>query len=127
MDTRKLKLRPNYSDATPEQLQRICNGVGPSWAPPPIRKLMTSLSGWFFNSASWQHHDFGYYIGCTEKERAEYDAKFFDAMRNDARQQPFLKMITALNLSLFFYISVRCFGWLSFYYGQHYQNLPVLL
>lgn len=46
----KHKLRPSYSDATPKQLKLICNGVGPSWAPPPVRKLMTSLSCCFYAS-----------------------------------------------------------------------------
>ena len=123
MDTGKPKLRPSYSDATPEQLKRICNGVGPSWAPAPVRKTMTLLSGWFFDEASWNHHDFGYYIGCRERHRRYCDSRFFEAMRKDARQQPFYKMMAAMNLSLFFYLSVRLFGWLSFHYGQDYQPL----
>lgn len=116
-------LRPRYQDATPDQLKLICNGVGPSWAPPPVRKTMTLLSNWFFDEASWQHHDFGYYIGRTEKERAEYDAKFFDAMIKDCQQLPWHKKANGYSLSCFFYASVRLFGSASFYYGQDYQPL----
>ncbi|WP_026470362.1 hypothetical protein [Alkanindiges illinoisensis] len=123
MDSSKHTLRPSYKDATPEQLAKICNGVGPSWAPAPIRKAMTMLSDWFFNSASWQHHDFGYYIGCTEEERAEYDRKFFEAMLIDCRQLPWHKKANGYSLSCCFYASVRVFGRASFYYGQDYQPL----
>lgn len=84
MDTSQPIIRPRYQDATPEQLARICNGVGPAWAPTPVRKLMTMLSSWFFDEASWNHHDFGYYIGCRECCRREYDHKFFMAMLRDA-------------------------------------------
>lgn len=123
MDTSQPIIRPRYQDATPEQLARICNGVGPAWAPTPVRKLMTMLSSWFFDEASWNHHDFGYYIGCRECCRREYDHKFFMAMLRDARCLPIFKMILASALSLLFYLAVRLCGWTSFYYGPEYQPL----
>lgn len=123
MDISQHELRPRYQDATPEQLKRICNGVGPSWAPPPVRKLMTKLSTWFFDEASWNHHDFGYYLGYTETHRFEYDNKFLKAMLRDCLRQPVHKSWLALILSASFYLTVRCFGWCSFYYGQNYQAL----
>lgn len=123
MDTGKHELRPRYSDATPEQLKLICNGVGPSWAPPPVRKTMTVLSGWFFDEASWNHHDFGYYIGCRERHRLYCDNRFLKAMFRDCLRQPVHKFGLAMVLSGSFYLAVRCFGWASFYYGQDYQSL----
>lgn len=122
MVSQRILTRPSYSDATPAQLLIVCNGVGSAWMPEIIRKTLTRLSAWFFDEASWNHHDFGYFVGCTERDRLYCDNQFFEAMRRDARQKSFYKMLLALNLSLFFYLMVRLFGWTSFYYGQTYQQ-----
>lgn len=115
-------LRPRYSEATPEQLSKICNGVGASWMPTVTRKILTKLSEWYFDEACWNHHDFGYYIGHVECHRREYDSKFFSAMLRDALKLSGFKMLLACNLSLFFFICVRCFGWASFYYANDFQK-----
>lgn len=101
-----MKLRPSYDDLTPEQSRRLFNGVGPAWAPKFICKVLTKFSGWFFDEASWNHHDFGYYIGYTESHRREYDGKFFEAMLVDARNQVWFKLWLALVLSVLFYLIV---------------------
>lgn len=118
-----INVRPRYSEATPEQLKLICNGVGPEWASPALRELITKMSLWFFDEASWNHHDFGYYIGCTEQHRAEYDRKFLSAMLRDAKRISWYKRPAAWLLSLVFYSTVRLWGWTSFYYADTYRTL----
>lgn len=70
--------RPSYRDLTPDQKAALCNGVGSDWMPYWLRKLLTLLSGWFFDEASWCHHDFGYAVGYTEAHRLQYDQKFLE-------------------------------------------------
>ena len=118
--------RPSYRDLTPDQRKQLCNGVGSDWMPRWLRKLLTLLSGWFFDEASWCHHDFGYTIGYTEVHRLEYDRKFLAAMLRDADRLSGLKRMTAQLLARVFYRSVRAFGGKSFYYADRYRTMDEL-
>lgn len=113
----------SYRDLTPEQRKRLCNGVGSDWMPRWLRKLLTLLSGWFFDEASWCHHDFGYTVGYTEVHRLEYDRKFLAAMLRDAGRGGLVRYVIAVQLSLLFYVMVRVFGRFSFSYGNEFTNL----
>lgn len=116
--------RPSYDSATPEQLKLICNGCGAAWMPNWLRSALTKTSSWYFDEASWNHHDFGYYLGYKEYHRFEYDNKFLEAMLRDSRNLVLYKSIFAYILSFTFYGLVRCFGWINFYYGSNYKTLP---
>ncbi len=119
--------RPSYSELTEAQKKLICNGVGSDWTPDFIRNALTKMSRWFFNDASWCHHDFGYSIGHTEKHRYLYDRKFLEAMLSDASQFDDMKYVIALLLSYIFYFSVRSLGWIGFHYGERYRTLEEVL
>jgi len=116
--------RPSWTDLPDEKRRSFGNGIGPWWFPAWFRKwLATDLSG-FFEEASWRHHDFGYYIGRTERERREYDGKFFRAMCRDAfRLEHVFGTAFALIISVFFYVSVRLFGWTAFHYSGIYRRI----
>ena len=118
--------RPSYRDLTPDQKAALCNGVGSDWMPRWLRKLLTLLSRWFFDEASWCHHDFGYTIGYTEAHRLEYDRKFLAAMLQDAGRLSGLKRMAAWLLAWIFYRSVRAFGGKSFYYADRYRTMDDL-
>jgi hypothetical protein len=89
------------------------NGVGPWWFPSWARRLLTWLSGLFFDEASWVKHDEGYAAG--NPSRCECDRKFLQAMLRDASETgTTLRVFACLGLSVFFWIMVRLFGWLSY-------------
>ena len=68
-----MNLRPSWSSLTSDQQRHFGNGVGPGWLPKWARKLITGAMSWYFSDASWRHHDFGYAVGRTERERWRYD------------------------------------------------------
>ncbi len=65
-----------YEDLTPEEKKEICNGCGGKggWIKPPHR---------VFFEASCNHHDYGYWKGCTEEDRKKCDKKFYGATVKD--------------------------------------------
>ncbi len=104
---------PRWADASPEERAQIVNGVGPRWAPAPVRALLTRLATAFFDEASWDHHDWGYYWGCPA--RAECDRRFLAAMLRDAsRAGPVWRMTLANALAWLFWAAVRLGGWASY-------------
>lgn len=119
--------RPSYTELTQEQRAIICNGVGADWTPPVVRKALTKATQWFFDDASWCHHDFGYSIGYTEKHRKLYDRKFLDAMLSDSSKATGFKKIVAYTLSYTFYSVVRAVGWIGFEYGTRYKTIDEIM
>ena len=118
--------RPKFSDLTPEEKESFSNGLGPWWFPDWLRSFITKWASWFFEDASWRHHDFGYFIGCDEFDRLRCDRKFKDAMLRDAWSQPKYRIIRiplALFLAWAFYFAVRTFGRRSFQYRDRYATL----
>lgn len=73
-----------FRDLTPEQVYALkesgelngCGGKG-SYVPVPD----------FIFEASCDHHDFNYWLGGTEEDRAEADRQFYEAMLRDADSQ----------------------------------------
>ena len=95
----------------------------PKW----VRRLLTEIASWFFEDASWRHHDFGYVVG-----GARCDWKFFAAMTKDAVSQPckwlVAHVLVALLISVVFYVAVRIFGQFgSFKYRDYYTTLREIL
>ncbi len=122
--------RPQLVDLTEEQQLNFGNGVGPYWLPEKFRDFITKTASWFFKSASWRHHDFGYAVGGDRWDRARCDWKFYAAMLKDAFCQKYV-LITlwpALFLATTFYIAVRIGGQFgSFEYRECYVTLPEIL
>lgn len=128
--------RPSFSDLTPEQQATFGNGVGPYWLPAWARTFITSSASWFFQDASWRHHDFGYVVGGDRWDRARCDWKFLIAMLRDAVDQQnritkerYLGAIPpAVLLSLLFFIAVRLGGQFgSFEYRDRYATLDEVI
>lgn len=123
--------RPSWSDLTPAQRLNFGNGIGPGWLPAWARRFITRSMSWFFQEASWRHHDFGYAVGRTERERWRYDWLFFRAMLRDAVSQRMPKGVIAVPVavvvSLVFYLAVMAGGWISFEYGARYRTVEEAL
>ena len=106
--------RASFHQLGAEDQRLFGNGVGPRWMAPRLRLFITVFASWFFNEASWRHHDFGYFVGGDRWDRARCDAKFFLAMLKDSVRQAglsaILKIPAALFVSLLFYAAVRLFG-----------------
>ena len=67
----------------------------------------------FFASASWGHHDFGYDVGGDRWDRRRCDDKFLIAMRRDALSLPALQFWAiplALMIAYSTYFPIRIFG-----------------
>ena len=84
-------MRPKFSQLTPAEQQNFGNGVGPDWIPKWAREVATAWLCFFFASASWRHHDFGYEVGGERWDRRRCDDKFLIAMRHDALSLPALQ------------------------------------
>ncbi|MGR3760876.1 hypothetical protein ACUXV3_12215 [Roseobacteraceae bacterium NS-SX3] len=132
--------RPDFNDL-PEKLRaNFGNGLGPHWMPEQARLFLTRNASWFFTTASWRHHDFGYAVGGDEWDRARCDWKFLRAMLADAiSQEPagddwvwapedFLKAAAAILISLVFFTAVRLGGQFgSFKYRDRYATLEEIM
>jgi len=59
------------------------------------------------------HHDFNYWIGCTEKDRQKADMEFYQAGKRAAGWNP-LKQVAAL----IYYLAVRTSGAPCFHYAD---------
>ncbi|WP_170432998.1 hypothetical protein [Ruegeria arenilitoris] len=121
-------LRPSFHDLTPEQRKQFGNGLGPYWLPKAVRRFITETASWFFQGASWRHHDFGYAVGGDRWDRARCDWKFLREMLRDAVSQEqgldwLGKALTAILISLIFYLAVRVGGQFgSFEYRDNYAT-----
>jgi hypothetical protein len=121
--------RPKFKDLIPEQQVHFGNGLGPYWLSDRMRRFITYNMSWFFDDASWRHHDFGYSVGGDRWDRARCDWKFLRAMWRDALSQNHLWMIpVALLLALTFYLAVRIGGQFgSFNYSPRYASLDEIM
>ena len=118
--------RPKFDDLPEEEKATFGNGVGAGWMPGWLRNFITERMNWFFEKASWRHHDFGYAIGGDEFDRWRADFKFLCAMLKDALTQSLVPGIVsiplALIISVLFFLGVLFFGWSSFNYRQGYAT-----
>ena len=112
-------MRPSFADLTHTGRAQFGNGLGPRWMPAAARDWITQTASFFFQRASWRHHDFGYVRGGTEIDRWRCDTRFFRAMMADASTQKcLLKIPPAIALSTLFFAAVALVGWTRFYYGR---------
>ena len=127
--------RPKFDDLPEEEKATFGNGVGAGWMPGRLRNFITERMNWFFEKASWRHHDFGYAIGGDELDRWRADFKFLCAMLKDAMTQSkrkdevkrsqllgLIRIPIALIVSVLFFLGVLFFGWSSFNYRQGYAT-----
>lgn len=85
-----------------------CGGKG-SWIDPP---------DWLFR-ASCDWHDFEYWRGGTEADRAHADLGFYTAMLEDAESTPWwYPKFLAKTRAWIYYKAVRRFGKPFFHYGE---------
>ena len=130
INERLIMQRPQFEQLTPEQQLNFGNGVGPGWLPASVRDFITKTASWFFKSASWRHHDFGYAVGGDRWDRARCDWRFYAAMLKDAFCQRYalLTLWPALILATAFYVAVRIGGQFgSFEYRDHYATLAEII
>jgi hypothetical protein len=108
-----------FRDLTPEQKDFICNGCGGKggWIQPPN----------FFFKADCNHHDFNYWLGCTEADRKTADKQFHAAMREDVKSQPWYKRPLFYVIAWTYYRAVRFSGKKFFYYGPSMRTKEDLL
>ena len=98
-----------YRDLTEKEKLIICNGWGPKagWVPVPE----------FLFHASCNHHDFNYWLGCTEQDRARADHQFLEAMLKDAGKSKKYQ-----TLAFTYWMAVRLFGAPFFHYSSRERN-----
>lgn len=99
-----------YEDLSEEQKSIICNGCGGKggFVKPPHA---------VFFETSCNHHDYGYYKGCKERDRIACDRKLKQAMYKDCKRLPWYKQIRYLPWCDLYYKAVRLFGSQFFYYA----------
>ena len=107
-----------YENLTPEQKKEIVNGCGGKGG------LITPPHAVFFNT-SCNHHDYGYFKGCTKKHRLLADRMLYRLMRKDCSTLSFFKKLRYHPWCLAYYLGVRAVGWKFFYYGPE-KRYPIL-
>ena len=98
-----------FADLTESQKAFICNGCGPKggWVPVPD----------FLFHASCDHHDFNYWLGCTEQDRRKADHEFLTEMLKDAGEDPAMQTI-----AITYWMAVRLFGSVCFHYAERERD-----
>ena len=103
-----------YEDLTPAEKKEICNGCGGKGGvvKPPYAAMF---------KASCNHHDYGYFKGCTWWDRLICDLKLTwlllkDSFSFDWRKPH--KVVYFAAWSLIYFVGVRLGGWKFFYYGD---------
>jgi hypothetical protein len=101
--------RIRFGDLVDEEKAAICNGCGGKggWFNPPDYRF----------TASCDHHDFQYWLGWREEDRAKADAQFRAAMLRDARRAPWWGRWWSQGAAWRYYWAVRICGKKHFHYG----------
>jgi hypothetical protein len=105
-----------YEELTPEQKKEICNGCGGKGS------FITPPHAIFFH-ASCNHHDYGYWKGCTEKDRLDCDEKFYAAMIEDCKTLNWFEYARYRPWAWLYYKAVRAFGGNYFYYAKEKREV----
>ncbi len=100
-----------YEDLTPAQKRAIVNGCGGKGGivKPPHR---------IFFDTSCNHHDYGYFKGCTEADRLADDKELKKSMKKDCATLPWYRQIRYRPWCWLYYRGVRIVGKKYFYYGD---------
>ena len=109
---------PKYELLTPKQKAVILNGCGKkgAWFKPP---------DWFM-LAECNHHDYGYYKGCTEADRKRCDDTFYNEMKRDVSRAAWYLKPARYAAAYIYYKAVRLFGKSAFYYADKPRTLEDL-
>ena len=116
-----------FPDLTDEERAAVCNGCGPKGAFATVTiwlvviewtiSLRIKPPGWLFK-ASCDWHDFNYWLGGTELDRARADLQFYLAMRDDAKGTAWwYPTWLATFRAWVYYKAVSIGGRSSFHYG----------
>lgn len=102
------KLR--YGDLTQAERAAICNGCGAKGGRVPVPD--------FIFTASCDHHDFNYWLGYREEDRAHADRQFYDAMKADVASVARFRRPLLHFLAWRYYRAVRRWGAGAFHFGE---------
>jgi hypothetical protein len=72
----------------------------------------------FFFKANCNHHDYNYWLGYKEEDRAKADLQFYEAMKEDCADQKWYNRWWAYAVAFSYYQAVRFFGKKYFYYSN---------
>jgi hypothetical protein len=72
----------------------------------------------FIFTASCNHHDFNYWLGCTEEDRKRADLQFYRAMKADVGRVAWFRRPLLHFLAWRYYRAVRRWGASAFHYGS---------
>lgn len=100
-----------YEDLTPENKKEICNGCGGKggFVKPPHR---------IFFKTSCNHHDYGYWRGCTAPDRKQADQMLYKKMIEDCSTIGMVSWLRYRPWCWLYYQAVRMFGAKFFYFGD---------
>jgi hypothetical protein len=109
---------PKFEDLSKEQLNAICNGCGKKggFFKPP---------NWFM-LASCNHHDYGYWKGCTEADRLKCDETFLREMKKDVKRSNIFLRPIRYSAAYTYYFAVRKAGKSAFYYAKNPKTIEDL-
>lgn len=109
-----------YKNLTEEEIAALCNGCGKKGGFIPVPE--------FKFTASCNHHDFNYWLGCSEAHRIKADFQFLTAMLHDAEYKESGKRRNIISrnyyrsLAHIYYYAVRICGSNPVLGGFHYSN-----
>lgn len=110
-----------YRDLTDREKKAICDGCGPKGT------RWLNVPEFIFTDAC-DHHDFNYWLGCTEADRRKADGQFGRQMRKEAWEVSgkvkgrFKRYLTRAHYLLWaqtYYLGVRIGGGAFFHYAEH--------
>ena len=110
--------RIRFHELTPEQRAFVCNGCGRKGG-------LLDPPDWMF-TASCDHHDFNYWLGYRELDRAKADWQFYQAMLEDASRSPWWSRAWHKLMAWAYYKAVSYFGKAAFHYGERERTLEDL-
>lgn len=113
-----MKKKIRYKDLSEEQKKGICNGCGAKggWFNPPD----------FIYKSVCNHHDFNYWLGCTESDRIKADFQFLEQIYRIAKDYSFFRRWHYYFIGVIYFSAVRVFGKRHFYYADKERTLQDL-
>ena len=105
-----------YEDLSPIQKSILCNGCGP-------KALGNIRPPQFIFIASCDHHDFKYWLGCTEADRIKADYQFYEAMKLDVQNASKWKHMHYYVWAWIYYIAVRIGGSIAFHHADNQRTM----
>ena len=126
--------RPGYQDLTAEQIDKIDNGVGPTWVPNKMRSWAERLctfkidgkpTPWFPKVAQVEH-DFEYTLGGSKFNRHKADVALLLAMQENCRNFPKGKLWWALFIADTMYILLRFVGHFAYHFVEDGEELRTI-